>query len=118
VRYLTQAVTAVGRITALATPAQTHCNVAGVWARNVPGIVSQGDADGTWIRLITIFDPSQDFQSGSRASDLHANPYPVENAAECEAGNEPYVEGRQIGNPPGRQTGVQQTAPPASRGSR
>jgi hypothetical protein len=118
VSRLTQAVSAVGRIVQLATPAQTECNIAGQWARNVPGIVSNGDADGTWIRLITIYNPSQDFQSGSRAHDLHANPYPIENGTECEAGNEPYNQGRSIGNPPGRQSGVDQTAPPTRRGTR
>jgi len=118
VHSLTQAVTAVGRTLRLATPAQTACNIGGEWARNVSGIVDRGDADGAWITLIAILDPSQNFQSGSRAHDLHANPYPIENASECEAGNEPYHQGRAIGNAPGRQSGADPTAPPGRRASR
>ena len=37
------------------------------------------------------------------AAGLHFNPYPNQNASECEAGNEPYLPGQRIGNVPGNQ---------------
>ena len=37
------------------------------------------------------------------AANLHVNPYPNENAQECEGGNEGYVGEQLFGNPPGLQ---------------
>jgi virulence factor Mce-like protein len=112
-RQLTPTVTSLGASLTLLTPAQVVCNTAGIWARNIDSSLSQGDASGGWFRgLLMLNDPGL-MQVPAPESNLHTNPYPNENASECEAGNEPYLPGRQIGNPPGNQsTHVDQTAPP------
>jgi hypothetical protein len=59
--------------------------------------------------MLPILDPAQSSKQPGPAADLHFNPYPNEDASECEAGNEPYASGQQIGNPPGQQ--ARSTAP-------
>jgi ABC-type transporter Mla subunit MlaD len=100
------------------TPAQTVCNYATLWFRNISSLLSEGDKNGTGQRFIIIATPQGPDNEGSVASKpangpnsdnyLHTNPYP--NTAspgqtqECEAGNEDYLAGRQvIGNVPGNQ---------------
>ena len=100
------------------TPAQTKCNYATLWFRNISSLLSEGDANGTWQRFIIIATPQGPNNEGGpssapangpgEANHLHANPYPNAAApgqsAECEAGNEPYLPGRKvIGNVPGNQ---------------
>lgn len=97
-------------------PAQVECNVGGRWARNLASVFSDGDAAGPWLNSSVVLEPSQILQSGTQAPNLHANPYPIENAQQCEAGNEPYDPGRRIGNPGGDQKGAELTAPPAGMG--
>ena len=44
------------------------------------------------------------FPSAEPAPNLHANPYPRQDATECESGNEGWLKGRAvIGNVPGNQ---------------
>ena len=103
------------------TPAQTVCNYGTLWFRNVASLLSVGDANGTSQRFIIIATPQGPNNEGGPSSApanggvpgqqdnyLHANPYP--NTAspgqpkECEAGNEPFLVGKQvIGNVPGTQ---------------
>ncbi|MCD6015754.1 MAG: Mammalian cell entry related domain protein [Solirubrobacterales bacterium] len=101
-------------------PAQTVCNYGTLLARNVASLFSQGADGGKWQRF-TVFDPpegpnNEGSQAAAPASGggeitnfLHANPYPNtaspgQKPIECEAGNEPYLTGRQvIGNVPGDQ---------------
>jgi len=85
----------LGKITA----AQLHCNVFGIWARNLASIASDGDAAGSWITLLPINRVQQMTQSSSPDPELHLNFYPREDATACEAGNEGYGPGQQIGNP-------------------
>ena len=101
------------------TPAQTTCNYATLWFRNVSSVLSEGDSNGTWQRFIIIPTPqgpnSESGPSSAPANGptdtnhLHANPYPNSAAPgqtpkECEAGNEPYLLGKTvIGNVPGNQ---------------
>jgi virulence factor Mce-like protein len=85
-------------------PAQTRCNVLGLYGRNLTSVVTEGDADGTWLNNLLIADFEQTFQSKEPAANLHLNFYPHENDRECEAGNEPFEPGQRIGNPPGRQS--------------
>jgi virulence factor Mce-like protein len=101
------------------TPAQTVCNYATLWFRNVSSVLSEGDSHGTWQRFIIIPTPQgPNSESGMSsapangpgdANHLHANPYPNSAAPgqsprECEGGNEPYKVGQTIvGNPPGNQ---------------
>jgi virulence factor Mce-like protein len=103
---------------AFLTPAQTVCNYATLWFRNVSSLLSEGDANGTWQRFIIIATPQGPNNEGGPASapangpspdnHLHSNPYPNTAAPgqerECEAGNEDYLVGRTtIGNVPGNQ---------------
>jgi virulence factor Mce-like protein len=101
------------------TPAQTTCNYATLWFRNVSSVLSEGDSHGTWQRFIIVPTPvGPNSESGpssapangpSEANHLHANPYPNSAAPgqsprECEGGNEPYARGKTIvGNVPGSQ---------------
>lgn len=86
-----------------ANPAQLQCNVLGLWLRNLYGTAVEGDAAGTWLTSMFVFNPPQQLQSAEPAPDLHVNFYPHLNERECEAGNEPFEPGQLIGNPPGRQ---------------
>jgi hypothetical protein len=102
---------------AYATPAQTVCNYATLWFRNVSSLLSQGDKNGTTQRFMIIATPQGPNNEGGPSSApangpgnnyLHSDPYPNTAAPgqprECEAGNEPWLTGRQvIGNVPGNQ---------------
>ena len=103
------------------TPAQTVCNYATLWFRNVSSLLSVGDQNGTWQRFIIIATPQGPNNEGGPSSKpadgggpdasanfLHANNYPNTAAPgqtrECEAGNEVFRVGQQsIGNVPGNQ---------------
>ena len=99
-------------------PVQTTCNYATLWFRNISGLLSEGDKNGTWQRFIIVATPngpnSESGPSSKPASGpgqdnfLHSNTYP--NTAspgqthECEAGNEDYLVGKKVlGNYPGSQ---------------
>ncbi len=104
---------------AFLTPAQTTCNYATLWFRNIASLLSEGDSAGTWQRFIIIPTPQgPNSESGpssapandpaSTANHLHTNPYPNSAAPgqpkECEGGNEPYYVGKtMLGNVPGNQ---------------
>ncbi len=115
---LTHTVKSLKPTLAFLTPVQTTCNYVTLWLRNLASLLSVGDANGTWQRFIIIATPtgpnSETGPSSGPANGptvenhLHANNYP--NTAspgqekECEAGNEPYLAGKQvIGNVPGNQ---------------
>lgn len=83
--------------------AEKHCRVATNWVGGLNEILSDGDAGGNWIRMIPVVRLNEMLPAGKPADDLHFNPYPVQNAEECEAGNEPYLPGTRIGNVPGKQ---------------
>jgi hypothetical protein len=86
---------------------QSVCNYLGLWLRNASSTISEGDIGGTWVRTLVLTQQDEMLQSAEPAPNLHHNAYP--NAAgpgtdgECEAGNEPFQEGRTIGNLPGVQ---------------
>jgi hypothetical protein len=105
---------------AFITPAQTVCNYATLWFRNLSSLLSVGDQNGTWQRFIIIATPQGPNNEGGPSSApangggprpdnyLHSNPYPNTAAPgqtrECEAGNEVFKVGQQvIGNVPGNQ---------------
>jgi virulence factor Mce-like protein len=116
---LNDTVTSLKPTLAFLTPAQTVCNYATLWFRNVSSVLSEGDSHGTWQRFIIVPTPQgPNSESGpssapangpSDANHLHANPYPNSAAPgqspkECEGGNEPYKVGQTIvGNPAGNQ---------------
>ena len=114
-------VTALQPTLSFLTPAQTTCNYMTLWLRNTSGLLSEGDANGTWQRFIIIPTPvGPNAESGPSsapangpavANHLHSNAYPNTAAPgqthECEAGNEPYPAGRTVvGNVP-RNQGIQ-----------
>jgi virulence factor Mce-like protein len=96
-------------------PAQTYCNVGGLWARNYGGAFEGANSLGHFLSGQLVLDPKQLTPNSAPADDLHVNPTPNENASECEAGNEPYLPGQQYGNPPGDQKPKEstRTRPPA-----
>jgi virulence factor Mce-like protein len=118
VRDLTSLANSLNPTLAFLTPAQTVCNYATLWFRNVSSLLSEGDANGTWQRFIVVVAPSGPNNEGGPSSapangpsadnHFHSNPYP--NTAspgqtrECEAGREIYEAGKTvIGNPAGNQ---------------
>lgn len=108
-RRLAETVRSLDPTLAFLTPAQTVCNYLTLWFRNVASLLSEGDERGTWQRFIIIAAPRGPNNEGGPSSApaggperdnyLHANPYPNTAAPgqprECEAGNEPYLAGRQ-----------------------
>jgi virulence factor Mce-like protein len=88
-------------------PAQTVCNYLGLWTRNVPSTISEGDDSGTWFRTLVIAGVDEARASAEPAPNLHVNQYGNTAAPgqtrECEAGNEPYLDGQRIGHVPGNQ---------------
>ena len=95
-------------------PGQIRCNYLGLWTRNVANTISEGDPSGTWFRTLVISDKLDEaLSSAEPAPDLHVNVYPHAGAnGECEAGNEPWVPGQQIGHAPGDQGGVTEGSRP------
>ncbi len=101
------------------TPAQSVCNYATLLLRNTQSGFSVGDDFGRWQYFLVFQTPQGPNNEGMPSSApangggddgnyLHVNPYPNTAAPgqtfECEAGNEPYIQGRQlIGNVPGNQ---------------
>ena len=103
---------------AFITPAQTQCNYVSLLLRNLASLNSEGDPNGTFERFIIVASPQGKNNIGSPSSApangpepdnyLHANPYPNSAAPgqvkECEAGQEPWAQGRRVlGNVPGNQ---------------
>jgi hypothetical protein len=95
-------------------PFQTRCNYLGLWGRNVPQVISEGDSLGTWFRFIPIVQVEEMLQSARAAGSLHAMPVADTGAGgECEPGNDTFVPGQQIGPAPGVQPGAtERTFPP------
>jgi hypothetical protein len=79
----------------------------------VASLLSEGDSAGTWLRVYPKLDIPQMLLANRPSSQLHVNNYPIEDATQCQAGNEGYSPGQKIGDP--GQTGktVDNTAPPA-----
>ncbi|UTI66190.1 MlaD family protein [Paraconexibacter antarcticus] len=108
-RRLTDVVAPLKPVLESVNPMQIRCNYLALWLRNVPDILSQGDAFGTWFRFTVV--ARLDEMVGQRAKpspDLHVDPQPdVGINGECEMGNERYEPGRQVIGPvPGRQPGT------------
>jgi virulence factor Mce-like protein len=130
VRDLKSTATILAPTVAHLTPVQTVCNYGTLWFRNVSSLLSVGDANGTSQRFIIIATPQGPNNEGGPSAApanggvpgqqdnyLHTNPYP--NTAspgqpkECEAGNEPFLVGKQvIGNVPGTQQAKTETTKP------
>lgn len=121
IKDLTSTVSVLAPTIATVTPAQTVCNYATLYFRNVASLLSVGDLHGTSQRFIIIATPQGPNNEGSPASApanggvpgnqdnfLHTNPYPNTAAPgqlrECESGKESFAVGKQVlGNVPGNQ---------------
>ena len=99
-------------------PVQVRCNYLGLWTRNVSNTISEGDASGTWFRTLVVADKvDETLAQAEPAPDLHVNIYPhTGQNGECEAGNEPWLPGRRIGNVPGDQGLTERTVSPPLQG--
>jgi virulence factor Mce-like protein len=104
----------LGAILHAIAPAQLNCNVAGTWINNIESGFSEGDAAGTWIRFSAVVDPSLQLSllANKPSPQLHVDPYPIENASECQAGNQTYRLGQVIGDPGQTSKAFELTAPP------
>jgi virulence factor Mce-like protein len=104
----------LGAILQAVAPAQFACNVAGLWTRNFVSSLSEGNSIGPWLRVTPVFDtpPNQSFQASTPSADLHLNYYPIQDATQCQAGNERYTGTQLIGNPPRTSSVVDNTTPP------
>jgi virulence factor Mce-like protein len=110
-------------------PSQTVCNYWTLLFRNAASLLSEGDTNGTGQRFMIVAAPQGPNNEGgpssapangpSRDNFLHQNPYPNVAAPgqtqECEAGNEPYLAGKQVlGNVPGSQGLTTQKTQPSA----
>jgi virulence factor Mce-like protein len=102
----------LGGILHAVAPAQFACNVTGLWLNNFQSALSEGDSTAAWLRFAPVIAPSQLFAASTPSSDLHIDPYPIEDSSECQAGNEGYAAGQKIGDPGQTGTTVDNTAPP------
>ena len=93
----------LGAILSTTWDAERYCGVVSSWAHALSNVLSDGDEGGNWIRMSPLFEINETLPTASPSANLHANPYPNENAQECEAGHEPFLPGQQVGNPPGLQ---------------
>jgi ABC-type transporter Mla subunit MlaD len=102
----------LGAILRAAAPAQLACNTAVLWLRNFASGLTEGDSSGSWLRSMPLFDAAQGTQVGAPSSDLHLNPYPIQDSTQCQAGNEVFTGQQRIGPPPKTSTVVDNTSPP------
>jgi hypothetical protein len=102
----------LGGILHAVAPAQFACNVTGLWLNNFQSALSEGDANASWLRFAPVIASNQLLAAGKPASDLHIDPYPIENSSQCQAGNEVYSGAQKIGDPGQTSTVVDNTAPP------
>ncbi|MBO0767181.1 MAG: MCE family protein [Solirubrobacterales bacterium] len=93
--------------------AQVSCNVVGTWSRNFAGIISEGNAQGNWLRMMPVVNTSDLLQSNQTSPDLHMNTNPQETGGQCQDGNESYAPGTSIGSPGGTAGHTANTAPPS-----
>jgi hypothetical protein len=103
----------LGAILRSVSQAQFSCNAAALWVHNFQSSLSEGDSTGSWLRFAPVLDLNQTFGASTPAPDLHLNPYPTEDASQCQAGNEGYTGTQLIGSPPKTATTVDNTTPPA-----
>lgn len=119
VKLLTTTVRTVGSTLQSLLPAQRTCNLIGLMTRNLASVVETGNADGSTLFTTIILESDQILQRATPAPNLHANPAPVNDATQCETGNEPFAPGQRIGSPGGAQPAqTEMTAPPAAATAR
>jgi virulence factor Mce-like protein len=92
----------------LLVPAQVHCNVVSLFTQGFAGTFGTlGTGDGPSLGALflgTAGAQGEGLQNAKPSPNAGINPYPNENASECESGNEPWSGKQQLGNPPGLQS--------------
>jgi virulence factor Mce-like protein len=82
-------------------PAQTRCNLLGLYFRNAPSVIGEGDENGNWFRFLPLNNTPDNPYQGDVADNLHFNAYGWDGPdSRCIAGNEKYEPGQHIGPPP------------------
>jgi virulence factor Mce-like protein len=82
-------------------PAQTRCNLLGLYFRNAPSVIGEGDENGNWFRFLPMQNTPDNPYHGKVSDNLHFNPYAWDGPdSRCVAGNEKYAPGQRIGPPP------------------
>src|SRR2546423_1287603 len=56
-------------------PAQVRCNTLGLYFRNAPAVISEGDDNGNWFRFLPLQNTPDNPQKGEVADNLHFDPY-------------------------------------------
>jgi ABC-type transporter Mla subunit MlaD len=101
-------------------PAQTRCNYLGLYFRDAPEVISEGDANGNWFRFMPLQNTPDNPYKGKVSDNLHFDPYVDEGAGgRCVAGNERFEPGTHVGPPPNAAdapTSNPATQPPAGVG--
>jgi virulence factor Mce-like protein len=109
---LTDTVVALQPTLTYFNPTQTVCNYLGLWFRNVPSVVSEGDTTATWFRFIPEIKIDEMLPTARPVPDFHFKPQPdAGQHGECENGNENYVQGQTIGAVPGVQPAATEPTP-------
>ncbi|EHN09152.1 putativeMce family protein [Patulibacter medicamentivorans] len=80
-------------------PAQTRCNYAGLFARNVSSVISEGDKFGNWFHVMLDVALPQFLRAGSPSPDSNFNVYNTAEQGHCEVGNEPFPPASRVGRP-------------------
>ena len=117
---LTRSLQALVPLLDVLVPGQTRCNYLGLYFRNAPSVISEGDANGNWFRFMPLQNTPDGTYKGKVPANEHFDPY-VDNGAQghCVAGNERYEPGTHIGPPPNAATAPTSnpaTQPPAGVG--
>jgi phospholipid/cholesterol/gamma-HCH transport system substrate-binding protein len=117
-RQIAAALSAVGPLLSVLTPAQLHCNVIGLYGNNFSsawGTLGTGIGPSYVLAgVVTAGATGEALQAAAPSPNLHINYLPHENAHECESGNEPYdASAQDLSNPSGDQSrSVPSTSPP------
>jgi phospholipid/cholesterol/gamma-HCH transport system substrate-binding protein len=116
-RKLTDLAHATRGALSLLAPAQIHCNVITLFMQGFAGTFGTlGTGDGPALGALFLGETGaigEPLQNAKPSPNLGSNPIPIENETECEAGNEPWTEKQQLGNPPGLQSKTtRDTVPP------
>ncbi len=98
-------------------PLQERCNYLGLYERNAASTVGEGDSNGNWFRFMPLQNTPDNPYRGKVPEGLHFDPYASTGQdGHCTAGNELFVPGTQIGDPPNASTAPTRnpaTLPPA-----
>ncbi|MCW3017057.1 MAG: hypothetical protein JWO02_4149 [Solirubrobacterales bacterium] len=116
-RKLTDLAGATRGALSLLVPAQVHCNVISLFTQGFAGTFGTlGTGDGPSLGALYLAESGaigEPLQNARPSPNVGINPLPNENADECEAGNEPWSDKQQLGNPPGLQSKTtRETVPP------